>query len=37
MATIFLGHPEKQLTKLAGQPVESFATVDRFDGEAFST
>jgi nitroreductase len=34
-ATIFLGHPVKQLTKLTRQPVSSFATVDTFDGEAF--
>ena len=35
VATIFLGHPVKQLTKLSRQPVSSFATVDTFDGEAF--
>ncbi|MEY3033625.1 MAG: hypothetical protein RLZ86_247 [Actinomycetota bacterium] len=34
-ATIFLGHPVKQPTRLKRQPVESFATVDRFDGPAF--
>jgi nitroreductase len=34
-ATIFLGHPVKQPTRLKRQPVEYFATVDRFDGPAF--
>lgn len=33
--TIFLGHPVHQPTKLRRDPVESFAFVDRFDGEAF--
>jgi nitroreductase len=32
VATIFLGHPVKQPTRLNRQPVESFATIDRFDG-----
>jgi hypothetical protein len=32
VATIFLGHPEHQPTKLTRNPVESFATIDRFDG-----
>ena len=32
VATIFLGHPVKQPTRLSREPVESFATVDRFDG-----
>jgi hypothetical protein len=36
VATIFLGVPEHQSTRLTRDPVESFATVDRFDGEAFS-
>jgi nitroreductase len=36
-ATLFLGHPEHQPTHLRRAPVESFATVDRFDGDAFST
>lgn len=35
VATIFLGHPVKQPTKLSRRPVSSFATVDRFDGPAF--
>lgn len=33
VATIFLGHPEHQPTKLSRRPVASFATLDRFDGE----
>ncbi len=32
VATIFLGVPEHQPTKLRRDPVESFTTVDRFDG-----
>jgi nitroreductase len=36
-ATIFVGHPEHQPTRLRRAPVEKFATVDRFDGAAFST
>jgi hypothetical protein len=36
-ATLFLGHPEHQPTHLRRAPVESFTTVDRFDGDAFST
>ena len=35
-ATIFLGVPPRQITKLRREPVESFATRDRFDGPAFS-
>jgi nitroreductase len=35
-ATIFLGVPERQITKLRREPVESFATVDRFDGAPFT-
>lgn len=31
-AVLALGHPVKQPTKLKRSPVESFATVDRFDG-----
>ena len=31
-ATIFLGYPVRQLTKLGRQPVATFATIDRFDG-----
>jgi nitroreductase len=30
-----LGHPVKVITKLRRDPVESFTTVDRFDGPAF--
>lgn len=33
-AMVPLGHPVKQLTKLRRDPVESFTTVDRFDGDA---
>ena len=35
VATIFLGHPVHQPTKLSRRPVSSFTTVDRFDGEPF--
>ncbi|MEI8240023.1 MAG: nitroreductase family protein [Actinomycetota bacterium] len=35
VATIFLGVPVHQNTKLTRQPVESFTTIDRFDGPAF--
>jgi nitroreductase len=35
-ATIFLGHPVHQPTKLKRNPVEDFAFVDRFDGPAFN-
>ena len=31
-ATLVLGKPEKEITKLRRAPVESFATYDRFDG-----
>jgi nitroreductase len=31
-ATLVLGRPERELTKLRREPVASFATVDRFDG-----
>jgi hypothetical protein len=34
-ATIFLGHPVHQPTKLRRDPVNSFATIDRFDGDSF--
>jgi hypothetical protein len=27
-----LGHPVRQATRLRRQPVETFATVDRYDG-----
>ena len=33
---IALGHPQKQVTKLRREPVESFASVDRFDGSTFA-
>jgi nitroreductase len=35
VATIFLGHAERQITKLSRRPVDQFATVDRFDGAPF--
>ena len=35
VATIFLGRPVHQNTKLRRQPVNSFATIDRFDGDSF--
>jgi hypothetical protein len=35
VATIFLGVPEHQPTKLRRRPVETFATRERFDGEPF--
>lgn len=35
VATLFLGVPEHQNTKLRRNPVDSFATIDRFDGPAF--
>ncbi len=36
VATIFLGVPETTVTRLRRHPVETFATVDRFDGPAFA-
>lgn len=36
VASIFLGHVEKHLTKLRRNPVEGFATIDRFDGKPLS-
>ncbi len=36
VATIFLGVPVHQPTKLTRHPVETFATTNRFDGPAFS-
>ncbi len=36
VATIFLGVPEHQNTRLKRRPVEAFTTVDRFDGTPFS-
>jgi nitroreductase len=35
-ATIFLGHPVHQPTRLKRAPVSEFATVDRFDGPPFT-
>jgi len=35
-AMLPLGRPVKQLTKLKRNPVESFTTVDRFDGKPFA-
>ena len=35
VATIFLGVPTHQNTRLRRHPVSSFATIDRFDGEPF--
>jgi len=34
-ATIFIGHPVHQPTKLKRADVKSFATIDRFDGDSF--
>lgn len=36
VAMIGLGHPEHQTTKLKRNPVESFTTIDRIDGEPFT-
>lgn len=36
-AMIPLGRPVKQLTKLSRKPVETFATIERFDGDALTT
>jgi hypothetical protein len=36
-AIVALGYPMQQLTKLTRQPVEAFATVDRYDGATFVT
>ncbi len=36
VATIFLGVPTRQITKLRRAEVSTFATVDRFDGGVFS-
>jgi nitroreductase len=35
-ATVFLGYPERQVTKLNRRSVEEFTTVDRFDGPPFT-
>jgi hypothetical protein len=34
-ATIFLGHPIKHLSKLKRSKVETFTTLNRFDGPSF--
>ena len=36
VATIFLGHPVHQPTRLNREPVASFASLDRFDGTGFA-
>ena len=36
VATIFLGVPRQQVTKLRREPVETFATIDRFDGDVLT-
>ena len=36
-ATIFLGHVDKHVTKLRRNPVDGFATIDRFDGPPLSS
>jgi hypothetical protein len=35
VATLFLGHAEKQITKLSRRPVDTFATIDGFHGPVF--
>ena len=34
-STLFLGHPVHQPTKLKRAPVETFTTIDSFNGEVF--
>lgn len=34
-ATLMIGHPVKQITKLSRKPVTAFTTLDRFDGPTF--
>ena len=36
VTTIFLGHPIHQPTKLKRNSVDSFATLDRFDGPVYA-
>jgi nitroreductase len=36
-AMIPLGRPVKQLTRLSRKPVDTFATIERFDGDALTT
>jgi nitroreductase len=35
-AVLALGHPVRQITRLRREPVEGFATLDRFDGSPFT-
>jgi nitroreductase len=35
-ATIFLGVPERQVSRLRRDPVDAFTTIDRFDGTPFA-
>jgi nitroreductase len=35
-ATIFLGRAERQITKLTRRPIDTFTTLDRFDGPAYA-
>ena len=37
VSTIFLGRPERVITKLRRKPVDDFATIDRFDGPALTS
>lgn len=37
VATIFLGRPERMITKLRRKPVETFASLDRFDGPVLTS
>ena len=37
VATVFLGNVDKHMTKLRRNPVDSFATIDRFDGQPLSS
>ena len=37
VATVFLGNVDKHVTKLRRNPVDSFATIDRFDGQPLSS
>ena len=37
VATIFLGRPERVITKLRRKSVGEFATIDRFDGPALTS
>jgi hypothetical protein len=35
-AVLALGHPVRRATKLRRSPVETFTTVDTYDGESFT-